>query len=217
MYGSTFFTQNILLKLKSYTLTHGLNFQVDQLFSILCKQFKTDITTLEILKERITSAPIVPKPICRSLNFIYDWKQYITEKLTHPPLKYQSKYNSFLLSVEMCDGKRSVMLRGKKLPQDTELVPRSGIRVIKDEIDFEPVGSAEFRTENLKFDEIMRGIHIFTAKLSLQERMVITSSWDRLRDHLESLPRRKESFDASLIAVVFSIASYTDRLHSARS
>ena len=174
--------------------------QVDQLFSILCKQFKTDITTLEILKEKITSAPIIPKPICQSLDFIYDWKQFIGDKLTHPPLKYQSKYNSFLLSVETCEGNRCVMLRGKKLPQDTELVPRSGIKVIKENVEFTPVGVAEYRIENIKFDEIMRGLHIFMAKLNLQERMVILTSWDRLRDTLESLPRRSESFPKMKLA-----------------
>ena len=166
---------------------------MDQLFSILCKQFKTDITTLEILKERILSAPIIPKPICRSLDFIYDWKQFIEDKLTQPPLKYQSKYNSFLLTLEICDDKRCVMLRGKKLPQDTELVPRSGIRIIKDDLEFPPVGPAGFRVENIKFDEIMRGLQIFMSKLDFQERMKITASWDRLRDSLESLPRRSNN------------------------
>ena len=92
------------------------------------------------------------------------------------------------------------MLRGKKLPQDTELVPRSGIKVIKENVEFTPVGVAEYRIENIKFDEIMRGLHIFMAKLTLKERMVVLTSWDRLRDSLESLPRRSESFPKMKLA-----------------
>ena len=175
-------------------LTNFHCFQVDQLFSILCKQFKDDITTLEVLKEKITSAPIIPKPICRSLDFIYDWKMFITDKLTNPPMKYQSKYNSFLLSVEILEGKRCVMLRGKKLPQDTQLVPRSGIRVIREDVEFEPVGPAEYRIDKINFDEIMKGLSIFLRKLPLQEKMTISTSWDRLRDKLENLPNRSENF-----------------------
>ena len=144
--------------------------------------------------EKITSASILPKPICRSLNFIYNWKDFISDKLTHPPLKYQSKYNSFLFTVENCDEKRCVKLFGKKLPQDTQMVPRSGIRVIRENIEFEPVGTAPYRTENVKFDEILRGLQLYLAKLSPRERLPITSSWDRLRDSIESLPNRSESF-----------------------
>ena len=36
-----------------------------------------------------------------------------------------------------------------------QLVPRCGIRIIKDDIEFEPVGSADFRMEKVNFDEIM--------------------------------------------------------------
>ena len=170
--------------------------EIDQLFSILCKQFKADIPTIETLKEKITSAPIKPKPICRSLDFIFDWKSYISDKLTNPPLKNHTKYNSFLLNVEVgSDGKRHVKLFGKKLPQDSELVPRSGIRLTEDDIDFEiGVGPADYRLEVLKFDEIMKGIHIHVRKLPLKEKMVILTSWDRLRNNLESLPRRSAGF-----------------------
>jgi hypothetical protein len=169
--------------------------EVDQLFSCLCPQFKANITTIEILKEKITSAPITPKPICKSLDFIYDWKLFVGDKLTNPPLKFHSKYNSFLLTVDMCQEKRSVKLFAKKLPQDSELVPRPGIRVIQDGVDFDQVvGPADYRVEKLEFDKIMQGVHMFVSKIPLQERRTILSSWDRLRDNLESLPRRSESF-----------------------
>ena len=83
---------------------------------------------------------------------------------------------------------------GKKLPQDTQLVPRSGIRLIKENIDFEPVGPADYRVENIKFDEILRGLQIYLAKLHIRDRVPIISSWDRLRDHLENLPNRSINF-----------------------
>ena len=153
-----------------------------------------DITTLETLKEKIVTAPIEPKPICRSLDFIYDWKNFISDKLSQPPLQYQSKYNSFQISAQVLEGKKCVMLRGKKLPQDTVLVPRSGIRVNKEGITYEPVGTAGYRIEKIQFDEIMRGLQIYLSKLPFNERLPITASWDRLRDHLEGLPNRSRYF-----------------------
>ena len=70
--------------------------EVDQLFSILAKEFKSDnITTVEGLKEKIVSAPLQPKPICRSLEYIYGWKSFITPWLADPQLANHSKYNSF--------------------------------------------------------------------------------------------------------------------------
>ena len=59
-----------------------------------------------------------------------------------------SKYNSFSFTVE--DGE--VKFRGKRLPQDTESSPRSGIRIVKKDVVFEAVGAANFRIENLQFD-----------------------------------------------------------------
>ena len=178
----------------NYLLVGHTGNEVDQLFSCLCKQLKDNITTLELLKEKIIAAPIIPKPICRSLDYIYDWKNHILDKLSEPPLKYQSKYNSFLITAEFLEGKRCVMLRAKKLPQDTQMVPRSGIRINKENISFDPVGPAEYRLEKVKFDEILRGLQLYLSKLPFRERLPITASWDRLRDHLEGLPNRSDSF-----------------------
>ena len=64
-------------------LKHVFFFQVDQLFSMLSNVLKSgDIPTLEVLKEKLVSAPIEPKPICKDLDFIYDWKGFILPKLT---------------------------------------------------------------------------------------------------------------------------------------
>ena len=161
------------------------------MFSMLATQFKSEITTLEDLKEKILQAPIVPKPICRSLLYTFDWKGFITDKLCDPGLKYQSKYNSFIFTME----KKKVHLRAKKLPQHSDLVPRAGIQLINENIDFEPIGPSEFRIEKIKFDKIMQGLDRFSSKLPLEQRMSIQTSWDKLRDQLEGLPRRTENLE----------------------
>ena len=133
----------------------------------MANQFKSEITTIEELKDKIVKAPILPIPICRSLLYTFYWKGFISDKLCSPALKYQSKYNSFIFTMEQ--GK--VHLRAKKLPQDTILVPRPGIKLIHESIVFEPVGPSDFRVEGIKFDEIQRGLNLFLAKLPLERKM----------------------------------------------
>ena len=121
----------------------------------MTNEFKAEITTIEALKDKIINAPIQPKPICRSLLHTFDWKSFISPRLSDPPLVNHSKYNSFLMQKE--EGK--VKFRGKFLPQlpDSELVPRPGIRLIKENTTFEePVGAAEFRVEEIKFHDIFK-------------------------------------------------------------
>ena len=161
--------------------------EVDQLFSILAQEFKSDIKTVEDLKKKIEDAPIKPKPICRSLEYIFGWKEYVTPWLADPPLTNHSNYNSFQWQNE----EGSVKFRAKKLPQESESVPRAGIRLLKEETLFYPVESAEFRTHDIPFDRIMKAVNILTSKLPLDEKMNIQSSWDRLRDSLEAVPRRR--------------------------
>ena len=157
----------------------------------MANQFKSEITTIEELKDKIVKAPILPIPICRSLLYTFNWKGFISDKLCSPALKYQSKYNSFIFTMEQ--GK--VHLRAKKLPQDTILVPRPGIKLIHESIVFEPVGPSDFRVEGIKFDEIQRGLNLFLAKLPLERKMSIQTSWDELRAKLEGLPRRKATLE----------------------
>lgn len=163
--------------------------EVDQLFSIIANELKDEILTIEELKEKITSAPLEPRGICRSLMFIFDWKRFIDDKLSNPPLQYTSKYNSFSFTVESGD----VKFRGKRLPQDTESGPRGGIRIVKKDIVFEAVGSADFRIENINFDEIWKGLNLIMPQLALNEQRRVKLSWDRLRDSLENLPRRRSN------------------------
>ena len=157
--------------------------------SILANELKSDITTIEELKEKITNAPIQPKPVCKSLDFIFGWKGFVTPWLADPPLTNHSKYNSF--SIQKESGK--VKFRAKKLPQDAELVPRAGLRLLKDGTVFCPVDPAEFRTQEIMFDRIFKAVATLTSKLTLIEKMRIQSSWDRLRDSLEAFPRRRRS------------------------
>ena len=83
--------------------------------------------------------------------------------------------------------------RGKRLPQDTESSPRSGIRIVKKDVDFEAVGAADFRIENLQFDQIWKGLDLILPQLDAKEQKRVKLSWDRLRDSLESLPRRRNN------------------------
>ena len=96
--------------------------------------------------------------------------------------------------MEKREGKRLVVFRAKKLPQDKRMVPRAGIRLLREGVEFEPIGAAEFRVEDVKFDAILRGINTFLSKRPVAERRPVLASWDRLRDHLESLPRRADTF-----------------------
>ena len=153
----------------------------------MTNEFKAEITTIEALKDKIINAPIQPKPICRSLLHTYDWKGYITPKLSDPPLVNHSKYNSFLIQKE----EEKVKFRGKFLPQlpNSELEPRPGIRLIKENTTFEePVGVAEFRVEDIKFCEIFKVVQKQTSKLPLEEKMRIISSWENLKKTLQALP-----------------------------
>ena len=167
---------------------------MDQLFSILDEKFKTNILTIENLKQLILDSNIIPTPIVTSVNFIHDWKIFIENWLTKPGLKNQSKYASFLLSIERIDNKKRVVFRAKKYPHSTEYVPRAGLKLLKDEIMYEPVGCAEYTIERINFDETMKGVNAYLSKIPVGERREITTSWERLRYHIESLPRRKESF-----------------------
>ena len=133
--------------------------------------------------------------MCESLDFIFGWKSFVTPWLTDPPLANHSKYHSFALQKE--GGK--VKFRAKRLPQDTELVPRAGIRLLLDETIFYPVDSADFRTEEILFDKIFKAVSTITSKMPLCEKMRIQNSWDRLRGSLESFPRRRTSLRKMII------------------
>ena len=98
--------------------------KVDQLFSILAKEFKhSEIKSLPELMKIICDSPIKPKPTCESLWWTWDWKSFIEEKLSDKELSNHSFYNCFQIKKE--DGKTK--LRAKPLPQDSSWTPETGI------------------------------------------------------------------------------------------
>ena len=161
--------------------------QCDQRFSILADKFKAEtILTIEDLKEKILTAPISSQPIVKSLWYVFGWKNFITDKLSDVELRNHSKFHSFLLTVENDD----VKLRAKVLPQDTCLVPRAGIKLLKDGLQVIPISPADVRVDELNFDKIIRGISVFLADKPMDVRMKVLTSWDKLRSQLENLPNK---------------------------
>ena len=78
---------------------------MDQCFSILATELKKeDLLSVNALKLKIAGSPINPKPVCKSLDFIYDWKLFVTPKLSDPQLKNHSKYNGFVITNEADKG-----------------------------------------------------------------------------------------------------------------
>ena len=157
--------------------------------SILANELKSDVRTIEDLKHKLENAPIKPRAICKSLDFIFGWKSFVTPCLTDPPLVNHSRYNCFIVRKE----KGLVKFRAKRLPQDSEieLEPRAGLRLLKENTLFCPVDAAEFRTNEIPFDRIFKTVSIITSRLALLEKMKIQGSWDRLRDDLEAFPGRR--------------------------
>ena len=175
-------------------------------FSILANEFKSDdIKTVEELKNKILNAPIEPAPVCVDLDYIFSWKEFIGPNLADPPLKNHSMYHSFIVAKE----EGVVKFRAKRYPQDKEYVPRAGLRLVKEGVQFIPVGAADFRVESIPFDKINRTISVMTSMLPLGEKILIQNSYDRLRDKLEAAPKRKHLFEkldlASLPKIDYSV------------
>ena len=139
----------------------------EEFLTISSLKFKSEILTIESLKEKIENANIKPKPICLSLEYVFDWKGFVTPNLANPQLANHTFYNSFKFVKE--DG--IVKMRAKKLPQtrDDCFYPRAGIDLLKKDVVFEPVGPADFRVEEIKFDNIFAGVKKMTARLQLEE------------------------------------------------
>ena len=70
-------------------------------------------------------------------------------------------------------------------------MPRAGIDLIKPNVNFTPVGVAEFRTHEIPFDMIFKSLRSMLSRLPLQERNTILGSWDNLRDNLQNTQMRR--------------------------
>ena len=163
---------------------------VDQLFSCLAKVFKeSEMKSIDDLIDKIVDSPIIPKPTCTNLFFIYNWKGFIQEKLSETKLENHSFYHSFKFDQE----KGKTLFRAKLYPQDREFGPEEGIILLKSGIEFLSVGAADFRIEKLQLPKVFECLQKFFCTLPLTIRMKVTSSWEALRKTLESLPRNSEN------------------------
>ena len=164
---------------------------VDQLFSILTQEFKkSEIKTLEELEEIIIKSPMSPKPEVERLIYIWDWKQFISGHFSEKDLHNHSFYSAFSIVKE--DG--ITKLRVKRLPQDKVWFPPTGIELIKQNINFEPIGSADFRIENLNIPKIMCDLLKYFQRMPTHIRVSVSDSWLKLREVLEGLPKKQKNF-----------------------
>ena len=165
--------------------------EVDQLFSMLAESFKTEMRTLEDLIERISNSGISPTPDVEVLDFIWDWKMFVIDKLTKEELRNHSHYHAFNIKK---DG-GFVRLRGKRYLFDEQWVPYTGIRLLKEDTEFLQVDPAELRIEKLNLEKVFQNLQRFFVTLPLVERMKVQGSWENLREKLEKLPSQMTSFD----------------------
>ena len=164
--------------------------EVDQCFSLLAQAFKAEIRTLEELIEKIVSSGIKPVPDVEVLDFIWDWKMFVIDKLADEELRNHSNYHGFNIRKE----EGFVKLRGKRYLFDDEWVPYTGIRLLKDDTEFPPIGPAPLRLEKLNLPKVFQHLQKYFITFPLTDRMKIQGSWDTLRDKLENLQSRADGF-----------------------
>ena len=105
----------------------------------------------------IKNSSISPKPECEILDYIWNWRDYISEYLTVKELKNHSFYNAFNFKKEMSDSEGMVTkMRCKRLPQDDEWEPPTGIRLVKPNTPYDPVPSADFRVDELMLPKLWK-------------------------------------------------------------
>ena len=178
--------------------------EVDQLFSILAQKFKnSEIRTYEELKEKITSSGIKPEPCIEEVEYIWDWKVFVLDRLTKEELRNHSHYHHFQIRKEGGD----VKLRGKKYSFNDEFYPTSGIKVLQDSIDFEPVQVAPLRIEKLNLPKVYADLKRYIQTLPLDDRMTVQNSWDSLRIKLEELPMVVGSFQLMDLSILPKLAA----------
>ena len=123
---------------------------MDQLFSILCRVLKTEIQSPDELVKKIQQAPIIPKPDVDELLFTWDWREFISPKLSGKSLQNHSFFHSFQLKKEY----GTVVFRAKKYSQLSEWSPESGIKLLKEGFEDSPVPASEFRVETLNLEKV---------------------------------------------------------------
>ena len=99
---------------------------------------------------------IKPRPSCEELLFIWNWRDYISPRMTKKKLSNHSFLHSFLIKKE----NGIALLRGKKYPQDTcEWLPKEGIELLESNVDLNSViPVAPMRIEKLNLDAVYMGV-----------------------------------------------------------
>ena len=69
----------------------------------------------------------------------------------------------------------------KLLPQDPEnnYQPRDGLQLVNPDVQYDPIGAAEFRIEKLDLDRGFLGLQKYFKSLEGSEKMSVVNSWDR--------------------------------------
>ena len=57
-------------------------------------------------------------------------------------------------------------------------------------LDFEAIGPAEFSEEKLELDKVFRSLQDYLGTMPFSEKIRVSSSWEALRQTLESIPGR---------------------------
>ena len=161
---------------------------MDQLFSILCRVLKTEIQSPDELVKKIQQAPIIPKPDVDELLFTWDWREFISPKLSGKSLQNHSFFHSFQLKKEY----GTVVFRAKKYSQLSEWSPESGIKLLKEGFEDSPVPASEFRVESLNLEKVYSDLYSkYFPTLSTEDRKKAEKSWENLRTILENLPKKR--------------------------
>ena len=175
-------------KMSPYICVLYSNLQVDQLFSILCRVLKSEIQCPDDLIKKIKQAPIIPKPDVDELLFTWNWRDFITPKLSGKSLQNHSFFHSFQLKKE----NGIAVFRAKKYTQMSEWGPDEGIKLLKDGFEDFPVQASEFRVESLNLDKVYSDLYSkYFPTLTIQDRKDAEVSWENLRTVLENLPKKR--------------------------
>jgi hypothetical protein len=151
---------------------------------------KSEIRCPDDLIQKIQQAPLIPKPEVEELLFTWDWRSFITPRLSEKTLHNHSFYHSFQMKKE----NGIVLFRAKKYTQCPEWGPEAGIKLLKDGFQCSPVPSSEFRIENLNLDKVYSDLYTkYFPTLDIQDRKENEASWERLRTVLENLPKKQNN------------------------
>ena len=67
------------------------------------------------------------------------------------------------------------------------MVPRAGIVLLKEDINYQPIGMAKFRTSDIPFDNILKTVNAMIRYVDLPMKMSIITEWDQLRHRMERI------------------------------